>query len=40
MDPWLDLGEQVDKLDVGGENQGSRWNRTEVELGMEQLELD
>ena len=35
MDLWLDLGEQVDKLDVGGENQGPHWNRTEVELGME-----
>ena len=31
----LDLGEQVNKLDVGGEDQGLRWNRVEVELGME-----
>ena len=31
----LNLREQVDKLDVGRENQRSRWNGTQVELGME-----
>ena len=35
LDLRLDLREQVDKLDIGRENQGSRWNRTQVELGME-----
>ena len=35
LDLRLDLGEQVDKLDIGRENQRSRWNGTQVELGME-----
>ena len=35
LDLRLDLREQVDELDVGRENQRSRWNGTQVELGME-----
>ena len=35
LDLRLNLREQVDKLDVGRENQRSRWNGTQVELGME-----
>ena len=35
LDLRLDLREQVDKLDIGRENQRSHWDRTQVELGME-----
>lgn len=36
---WFNLREQVDELDVGGEDETSRGGPTQVVLGVEQLEL-
>ena len=36
---WFNLREQVDELDVGGEDETSRGRPTQVVLGVEQLEL-
>ena len=35
----LDLREQIDELDIGGEEEASRGGGAEVELGMEEVEL-
>ena len=35
----LDLGEEVDKLDVSRQQQAAGGHATQVELGVEQLEL-
>ena len=37
LDLWLDLREQVDEFDVGGENQSSRGHRAEMELEMDRV---
>ena len=39
LDGGLHLGEQVDELDVGRQQQGPRGHRAQVELGVEELEL-
>ena len=36
----FDLREEVDELDVGGEQQGARGDAAQVELRVEQIELD
>ena len=36
---WFYLREEVDELDVGGEQELTGWNTAQVELGMHQLEL-
>ncbi|TNN34192.1 hypothetical protein EYF80_055642 [Liparis tanakae] len=40
LDGGLGLWEQVDKLDVSGQQQGASRHRAQVELGVEQVELD
>ena len=40
LDGGLGLGEQVDELDVGRQQQGPRGHRAQVELGVEEVELD
>lgn len=39
LDGGLGLGEEVDELDVGGQQQGPRGHAAQVELGVQQREL-
>lgn len=36
---WFDFTKQIDKLDVGGEKQLSRWSTAQMEFGMKKMEL-
>lgn len=40
LDGGFDLGEQVDELDVGGEQQRPSRHRAQVEFGVQEVELD
>lgn len=40
LDGGFDLGEQVDELDVGGQQEGPGRDGAQVELGVEEVELD